>query len=77
MQTPGQFLKAARLAMGWSMPDVAFATGISKSRLGWIETGRRKRISLAESAKLCDHYRVSLLVLAALADEHMGMEGAG
>ncbi len=65
--TVGKLLKSARISNGWSSFDVSAATGISRSRIEWIENDRRKMIDVATAETLCRHYRVDLRVLAAIA----------
>lgn len=67
--TPGKFLRDARIANGWNQHDVAYALGMDASVISWIETNRRKRLDFATAIRLCKHYAVSLLVLAALVED--------
>jgi transcriptional regulator with XRE-family HTH domain len=51
----GKALKEARLAHGYSLAQVAGATGISKSSLSLIENGRSD-LTIGRLVRLADHY---------------------
>jgi XRE family transcriptional regulator, regulator of sulfur utilization len=51
----GKALKEARLARGYSLAQVAAATGISKSSLSLIENGRSD-LTIGRLVRLADHY---------------------
>lgn len=57
--TPGEIIKAAREAKGWTAYRLAQESGVSQSQISRAEAGKRA-LSLESARKICEAMGVSL-----------------